>query len=34
VTVFVEQALLEKASSGKITFQFGLLGQCTTVIES
>jgi hypothetical protein len=34
VTVYVELALLNEARVGAITFQFGLLGRCTAVIES
>ena len=34
VTVYMEHALAKQASEGAITFQFGLLGHCTAVIES
>jgi hypothetical protein len=33
VTVFVERRLLDAARDGRITFQFGLLGRCTGVID-
>jgi hypothetical protein len=34
VTVYVQLALLNEARTGTITFQFGLLGRCTAVIET
>mgnify|MGYP001768075887 CR=1 FL=1 len=34
VTVYVQQAVLDAARDGTVTFQFGLLGRCTAVVES